>query len=249
EMTVSGLGEQHLDVVVSKLKNKFNVEVILDAPKVAYRETIRKSVQVQGRHKKQSGGHGQFGDVWIEFEPADNDGLEFGERVVGGAVPKGFFPAVEKGLRDSIKKGVLAGYPMVGLKATLYDGSYHPVDSSEMSFKMAAAIAYKNGIPKASPVLLEPVVSVSVCVPDSNMGDVMGEINKRRGRVMGMNPSESGMQTVEAEAPVAEMSDFSVYLRQVTQGRGSYTTTFARYEMVPDNIAAKIIEERKADDK
>ncbi len=249
EMTVSGLGEQHLDVVVSKLKNKFNVEVILDAPKVAYRETIRKSVQVQGRHKKQSGGHGQFGDVWIEFEPADNDGLEFGERVVGGAVPKGFFPAVEKGLRDSIKKGVLAGYPMVGLKATLYDGSYHPVDSSEMSFKMAAAIAYKNGIPKASPVLLEPVVSVSVCVPDSNMGDVMGEINKRRGRVMGMNPAESGMQTVEAEAPVAEMSDFSVYLRQVTQGRGSYTTTFARYEMVPDNIAAKIIEERKVDDK
>ncbi len=249
EMTVSGLGEQHLDVVVSKLKNKFNVEVVLDAPKVAYRETIRKSVQVQGRHKKQSGGHGQFGDVWIEFEPADNDGLEFGERVVGGAVPKGFFPAVEKGLRDSIKKGVLAGYPMVGLKATLYDGSYHPVDSSEMSFKMAAAIAYKNGIPKASPVLLEPVVSVSVCVPDSNMGDVMGEINKRRGRVMGMNPAESGMQTVEAEAPVAEMSDFSVYLRQVTQGRGSYTTAFARYEMVPDNIAAKIIEERKVDDK
>ena len=249
EMTVSGLGEQHLDVVVSKLKNKFNVEVVLDAPKVAYRETIRKSVQVQGRHKKQSGGHGQFGDVWIEFEPADNDGLEFGERVVGGAVPKGFFPAVEKGLRDSIKKGVLAGYPMVGLKATLYDGSYHPVDSSEMSFKMAAAIAYKNGIPKASPVLLEPVVSVSVCVPDSNMGDVMGEINKRRGRVMGMNPAESGMQTVEAEAPVAEMSDFSVYLRQVTQGRGSYTTTFARYEIVPDNIAAKIIEERKVDDK
>ena len=249
EMTVSGLGEQHLDVVVSKLKNKFNVDVMLDAPKVAYRETIRKSVQVQGRHKKQSGGHGQFGDVWIEFEPADNDGLEFGERVVGGAVPKGFFPAVEKGLRDSIKKGVLAGYPMVGLKATLYDGSYHPVDSSEMSFKMAAAIAYKNGIPKASPVLLEPFVSVSVCVPDGNMGDIMGEINKRRGRVLGMNPAESGMHTVEAEAPVSEMSDFSVYLRQVTQGRGSYTTAFARYETVPDNIAAKIIEERKSDDK
>ncbi len=249
EMTVSGLGEQHLDVVVSKLKNKFNVDVVLEAPKVAYRETIRKSVQVQGRHKKQSGGHGQFGDVWIEFEPADNDGLEFGERVVGGAVPKGFFPAVEKGLRDSIKKGVLAGYPMVGLKATLYDGSYHPVDSSEMSFKMAAAIAYKNGIPKASPVLLEPVVSVAVCVPDSNMGDIMGEINKRRGRVLGMNPAESGTHIVEAEAPVSEMSDFSVYLRQVTQGRGSYTTAFARYETVPDNIATKIIEERKTDDK
>ena len=249
EMTVSGLGEQHLDVVVSKLKNKFNVDVTLDAPKVAYRETIRKSVQVQGRHKKQSGGHGQFGDVWIEFEPADNDGLEFAERVVGGAVPKGFFPAVEKGLRDSIKKGVLAGYPMVGLKATLYDGSYHPVDSSEMSFKMAASIAYKNGIPKASPVLLEPIVSVSVCVPDTNTGDVMGAINKRRGRVLGMNPVDVGVQMIEAEAPVSEMSDFSVFLRQMTQGRGSYTTAFVRYEMVPDNIAAKIIEERKTDDK
>lgn len=249
EMVLSGLGEQHLDVVVSKLKNKFNVEVVLDAPKVAYRETIRKSVKVQGKHKKQSGGHGQFGDVWIEFEPADNDGLEFAERVVGGAVPKGFFPAVEKGLRESIKKGTLAGYPMVGVKATLYDGSYHPVDSSEMSFKMAASIAYKNGIPKASPILLEPVLSVSVSVPDTNMGDIMGEINKRRGRVLGMNPGEDNMQIVEAEAPVSEMSDFSVYLRQVTQGRGSYVTAFARYEPVPEHIAAKIVEERKNEDK
>ena len=249
EMVLSGLGEQHLDVIVSKLKNKFNVDVILDAPKVAYRETIRSSVKVQGKHKKQSGGHGQFGDVWIEFEPADNDGLEFAERVVGGAVPKGFFPAVEKGLRESIKKGTLAGYPMVGVKATLYDGSYHPVDSSEMSFKMAASIAYKNGIPKASPILLEPVMSVSVTVPDSNMGDIMGEINKRRGRVLGMNPGEDNMQIVEAEAPVSEMSDFSVYLRQVTQGRGSYVTAFARYEPVPEHIAAKIVEERKNEDK
>ena len=239
EMVLSGLGEQHLDVIVSKLKNKFNVDVILDAPKVAYRETIRSSVKVQGKHKKQSGGHGQFGDVWIEFEPADNDGLEFAERVVGGAVPKGFFPAVEKGLRESIKKGTLAGYPMVGVKATLYDGSYHPVDSSEMSFKMAASIAYKNGIPKASPILLEPVMSVSVTVPDSNMGDIMGEINKRRGRVLGMNPGEDNMQIVEAEAPVSEMSDFSVYLRQVTQGRGSYVTAFARYEPVPEHILQK----------
>lgn len=243
------MGEQHLDVIVSKLKNKFNVEVILDAPKVAYRETIRKSVKVQGKHKKQSGGHGQFGDVWIEFEPADNDGLEFAERVVGGAVPKGFFPAVEKGLRESIKKGTLAGYPMVGVKATLYDGSYHPVNSSEMSFKMAASIAYKNGIPKASPILLEPVLSVSVSVPDTNMGDIMGEINKRRGRVLGINPGEDNMQIVEAEAPVSEMSDFSVYLRQVTQGRGSYVTAFARYEPVPEHIAAKIVEERKNEDK
>lgn len=249
EMVLSGLGEQHLDVVVSKLKNKFNVEVILEAPKVAYRETIRKSVKVQGRHKKQSGGHGQFGDVWIEFEPADNDGLEFAERVVGGAVPKGFFPAVEKGLKESVKKGPLAGYPMVGVKATLYDGSYHPVDSSEMSFKMAASVAYKTGMPQASPVLLEPVMSVSVSVPDMNMGDIMGEVNKRRGRVLGMNPGEDDMQVVEAEVPVAEMSDFSVYLRQVTQGRGSYAVAFARYESVPEHIAAKIIEERKNEDK
>lgn len=249
EMVLSGLGEQHLDVVVSKLKNKFNVEVVLEAPKVAYRETIRKSVKVQGRHKKQSGGHGQFGDVWIEFEPVDNDGLEFAERVVGGAVPKGFFPAVEKGLKESVKKGPLAGYPMVGVKATLYDGSYHPVDSSEMSFKMAAAVAYKTGMPQASPILLEPVMSVDVLVPDINMGDIMGEVNKRRGRVLGMNPGEDGMQVVEAEVPVAEMSDFSVYLRQVTQGRGSYTIAFARYESVPEHIAAKIIEERKNEDK
>lgn len=249
EMVLSGLGEQHLDVIVSKLKNKFNVEVILEAPKVAYRETIRKSVKVQGRHKKQSGGHGQFGDVWIEFEPADNDGLEFAERVVGGAVPKGFFPAVEKGLKESVKKGPLAGYPVVGVKATLYDGSYHPVDSSEMSFKMAASVAYKTGMPQASPVLLEPVMSVSVLVPDANMGDIMGEVNKRRGRVLGMNPGEDEMQIVEAEVPVAEMSDFSVYLRQVTQGRGSYTVAFARYESVPEQIASKIIEERKNEEK
>lgn len=249
EMVVYGLGEQHLDVVVSKLKNKFNVEVKLETPKVAYRETIRKSVKVQGKHKKQSGGHGQFGDVWIEFEPSESEGLEFAERVVGGAVPKGFFPAVEKGLRDSIKKGPLAGYPMVGVKATLYDGSYHPVDSSEMSFKMAASIAYKNGMPQASPVLLEPVLTVSVSVPDANMGDIMGEVNKRRGRVLGMNPGEDNMQIVESEVPVAEMSDFSVYLRQVTQGRGSYSTSFARYEPVPENIATKIIEERKNEEK
>ena len=203
QMIVSGLGEQHLDVIVSKLKSKFGVEVTLSKPRIAYRETIRKKVQVQGRHKKQTGGHGQFGDVWIEFEPCESEGLEFGERVVGGSVPKGFFPAVEKGLRECIQKGPLAGYPVVGLKATLYDGSYHPVDSSEMAFKMAAAIAYKNGMPNAKPVLLEPIGSLKATVPDANMGDVMGEINKRRGRVMGMNPGEDGMQVVEAEVPMA----------------------------------------------
>ena len=247
EMLISGLGEQHLDVVVSRLKAKYNVDATLQKQKIAYRETIRKKVSAQGRYKKQSGGHGQFGDVWIEFEPCDTEGLEFAERVVGGAVPKNFFPAVEKGLRDSIKKGVLAGYPTVGIKATLYDGSYHPVDSSEMSFKTAASLAYKNGIPNASPTLLEPIGSLKALVPDSNMGDVMGEVNKRRGRVLGMSPADRGMQIVEAEVPMAEMSDFATYIRQVTQGRGSYEFTFARYEDAPANVAQKIIEKAKAE--
>ena len=247
EMLISGLGEQHLDVVVSRLKVKYNVDATLQKQKIAYRETIRKKVSAQGRYKKQSGGHGQFGDVWIEFEPCDTEGLEFAERVVGGAVPKNFFPAVEKGLRESIQKGPLAGYPMVGIKATLYDGSYHPVDSSEMSFKMAASIAYKNGMPQASPTLLEPYGELKATVPDSNMGDVMGEVNKRRGRVLGMNPGEDGMQVVEAEVPMAEMSDFATYIRQVTQGRGSYTFEFVRYEDAPANIAQKVIEKAKKD--
>lgn len=247
QMIVSGMGEQHLDVIVSKMKSKFGIEVLLKTPKVAYRETIRKKVQVQGRHKKQSGGHGQFGDVWIEFEPCDCDGLEFAERVVGGSVPKGFFPAVEKGLRDCILKGPLAGYPVVGLKATLYDGSYHPVDSSEMSFKMAAAIAYKNGMPLANPTLLEPIGLLKATIPDSNMGDVMGEINKRRGRVLGMHPAEAGMQMIEAEVPMAEMHDFAIYIRQVSQGRGFFTFDFERYEDAPAMVAQKVIEKAKAD--
>lgn len=245
EMLISGLGEQHLDVVISRLKTKYNVDANLKKPKIAYRETIRKKVTAQGRYKKQSGGHGQFGDVWIEFEPYDTDGLEFAERVVGGAVPKNFFPAVEKGLRESIKKGVLAGYPTVGIKATLYDGSYHPVDSSEMSFKTAASLAYKNGIPNASPTLLEPIGSLRATVPDSNMGDVMGEVNKRRGRVLGMSPAEGGMQVVEAEVPMAEMSDFSTFIKQITQGRGSYEFSFVRYEDAPANVAQKVIEQAK----
>lgn len=247
QMLVSGLGEQHLDVIVSKVKNKFGIDVVLEKPKVAYRETIRKSVKVQGRHKKQSGGHGQFGDVWIEFEPCDSEALEFAQRVVGGSVPKGFFPAVEKGLRESIKKGPLAGYPVVGIKATLYDGSYHPVDSSEMSFKMAAAMAYKNGMPTAEPTLLEPIGMLMAAVPDNNMGDVMGEVNKRRGRVLGMSPGEDGMQVVEAEVPMAEMHDFSTFIRQVTQGRGYFTFSFARYEDAPAQVAQKVIEAKKSE--
>ena len=247
EMILSGLGEQHLDVAVSKLKTKFGVDVSLKKPKVPYRETIRKTVQVQGRHKKQTGGHGQFGDVWIEFSPCDSEGLEFGERVVGGSVPKGFFPAVEKGLRECIQKGPLAGYPVVGLSAVLYDGSYHPVDSSEMAFKTAAALAYKAGMPQANPVLLEPIGHLKATVPDANMGDVMGEVNKRRGRVLGMEPAGEGRQTVEADVPMAEMHDFTTFIRQCTQGRGSFTFAFERYEEAPANVAQKVIEEAKAE--
>lgn len=247
EIVVSGMGEQHLDVIVSKLKSKFGVEVSLKKPKVPYRETIKKMVQVQGRHKKQTGGHGQFGDVWIEFSPSDSEGLDFSERVVGGSVPKGFFPAVEKGLRDSISKGPLAGYPVVGVSAVLYDGSYHPVDSSEMAFKTAAGIAFREGMPKASPTLLEPYGTLRATIPDSNMGDIMGEVNKRRGRVLGMSPAGEGSQTVEAEVPMAEMHDFLTYIRQVTQGRGSFTFEFVRYEEAPQNVAQKVIEEAKKD--
>ena len=245
EQILSALGEQHIDVIVSRLKSKFGAEVELKAPKIAYRETIRKAVKVQGRHKKQSGGHGQFGDVWIEFEPCDSDELVFEEKVFGGAVPKNFFPAVEKGLRESTQKGVLAGYPMVGIKATLVDGSYHPVDSSEMSFKMAAAIAYKEGIPQAAPVLLEPIGTLKVLVPDEMLGDVIGDINKRRGRIIGMNPAENKMQEVIGEVPMAEMSDFSTAMRSITQGTASFTLTPARYEEVPAQLAQKIIEAAK----
>lgn len=245
QMILSGLGEQHLESVAFRLKKKFGVDVALETPRVAYRETIRKKVQVQGKYKKQTGGHGQYGDVWIEFEPCEADGLAFGERVVGGAVPKGYYPAVEKGLRECIERGPLAGYPVVGLRATLYDGSYHPVDSSEMAFKMAAALAYKTGMPKANPVLLEPIGRLCCTVPDAGMGDVMGEINKRRGRVLGMNPAGSGKQTVEAEVPEAEMHDFSTYLRQTAQGRGSFRFSFVRYEEAPPAVARKVIASAK----
>ena len=245
QQLISGLGEQHLDVLVSKLKNKFGVSVSLEVPRVAYRETIRKKVKVQGKHKKQSGGHGQFGDVWVEFEPTVGDDLVFEEKVFGGAVPKSFFPAVEKGLQDCVKHGVLAGYPVVRLKATLVDGSYHPVDSSEMSFKMAASLAYKAGMPQASPVLLEPIGNLKVYVPDSNTGDIIGDLNKRRGRVLGMNPANDGLQEIEADVPMSEMSDFATAIRSMTQGRGYFPLEFARYEQLPSNLEAKVIEEAK----
>ena len=248
EMILSTLGGLHLDSVAGKLKSDFGIDVDITVPKVAYRETIRKKVKVQGRHKKQSGGHGQFGDVWIEFEPCVSDELIFEEKVFGGAVPKNFFPAVEKGLQESVKKGVLAGFPVVGLKAILVDGSYHPVDSSEMAFKTAASIAYREGMPQAEPTLLEPIGSLSVLVPDENTGDIMGDLNKRRGRVLGMNPSDAkGYTEVIAEVPEAEMQDFALALRQMTQGRGEFTFEHIRYEQLPSNLVAEVIAKNRID--
>ena len=246
QMVIAGAGDIHLDVLCSKLKNKFGVEVELSPAKVPYREKIRKPLKAHGRHKKQSGGHGQFGDVWIEFEPQDEqEDMIFAENVFGGSVPKNFFPAVEKGLRECCTKGVLAGYPMVFLKATLYDGSYHPVDSSEMAFKTAAGLAYKELV-NASPVILEPIGLLKVTIPDANMGDIMSDISsKRRGTVMGMN-AEGGMQTVEAEVPMAEMSSYAIDLRSMTQGRGSFTLEFSRYSEAPAAVQQKIIDEAKA---
>ena len=245
QQIISGLGEQHLDVVVAKLKAKFGVDVELTVPRVGYRESVRKKCKAQGRHKKQTGGHGQFGDVWIEFEPCDSEELVFEEKVFGGSVPKNYFPAVEKGLRQAAEHGVLAGYPVVGLKATLLDGSYHPVDSSEMAFIMAAKLAYKAALPEAGPMILEPVGTLKAHVPADNTGDVMGDVTKRRGRVLGMNPDEDGLQVVEAEVPMAEMQDFTTFMRQLTQGRGHFTLEFARYEPLPTNLEGKVIEEAK----
>lgn len=238
---IGGMGEQHIEVSVQKLKNKFGVDVELAQPIIAYRETIRKKVSVEGKHKKQSGGHGQYGHVKMEFEPGDTDELVFAERVVGGSVPKNYFPAVEKGLQESIAHGVLAGYPVVRLKATLFDGSYHPVDSSEQAFKMAAHLAYKAGLQQAAPCLLEPIMSLTILVPDDNTGDVMGVINKRRGSVLGMNPAASGITQIDAELPMAETGDFATVIRQMTRGMGGFTMEFARYEQLPSNLEADVI--------
>ena len=246
ETIIWGLGETHLEVIANRIKSKFGADVVLQEPKVPYRETIKGSSDVQGKHKKQSGGHGQYGDVKIKFEPRQ-DGeldLEFVDKVVGGAVPRNFRPAVEKGLRDCISNGVLAGYPVIGLKATLYDGSYHPVDSSEMAFKVAASIAYKKGLEAAQPILLEPIMSVQILVPDNYMGDVMGDINKRRGRVIGMEP-EGRAQKIYAEVPMSEMFTYATDLRSMTQARGVFTSEFLRYDEVPANEVNKILDETK----
>ncbi len=249
ETLVSAQGDLHLDVVRNKLSSKFGASAEMQDPRIPYRETIKKAVKAQGRHKKQSGGHGQFGDVWIEFSPIGDTNIqfEFEDAVVGGVVPRNFIPSVEKGLRENIVKGVLAGYPMVGLHAKLYDGSYHAVDSSEMAFKTAARISYKKGCMEAGPVLLEPIMHVDVFVPDEYMGDIMGDMNKRRGRIMGMNQVD-GMQKLEAEAPLAEMFKYATDLRSMTQARGMFTMKFERYEEVPANVAQKIIEGAQKDE-
>ena len=247
ESVISALGDTQIDVIMSKLKAKYGVSVDLRTPKVAYRETIRKTVTQQGKYKKQSGGHGQYGDVHIRFEPYDGIDLVFGEEIFGGSVPKNFHPAVEKGLRESAQKGVLAGYPVVGLKATLVDGSYHDVDSSEMSFKLAAGVAYKEGLPKASPVILEPIGKLLVHVPDRMMGDIIGDITKRRGQIIGMTPiGDEGYQEIEAEVPMAEMMTYAIDLRSMTRGRGTFTFDFLRYTDAPANVAEKVIADAKA---
>jgi len=249
QLVLSGTGDQQLDVLVAKLKSRFGVDAILAPAKVAYREKIKKTVEAHGRHKKQTGGSGQFGDVWVRFSPQEetND-LIFDVEVVGGAVPKNFNPAVEKGIQEAILKGPLAGYPMVGLKAVLYDGSYHPVDSNEMAFKLAAILAFKEAMPKAMPTLLEPVGALAVTVPESYVGDVMGDLSKRRGRPMGMNPDKDGNTVIEAEVPMAEMASYAIDLRAMTQARGSFTLEFVRYEEVPKANQDKIIKEAQNED-
>lgn len=237
---LSGAGDIHLDVICSKLKSRFGVEVELSKPIVPYREKIRKKVSVEGKHKKQSGGHGQYGHVKMDFEPYTEGNFLFEEKIFGGSVPKNFHPAVEKGIQEAMETGVLAGYPMVGLKATLTDGSYHDVDSNELSFKMAAKLAYKAGIPQADPVILEPISSMKVYIPDSYMGDVIGDINKRRGRIMGMNPTDDGQEIV-AEVPTAEISDYAITLRSMTQGRGSFVASFERYDVAPPQVQEQVI--------
>lgn len=245
QMVLSGFGDLQLDVVVSKLASKFGVNVDLDEVKVPYRETIRKKVKVEGKHKKQSGGHGQYGHVWIEFEPLFEGEFEFAETVFGGAVPKNYFPAVEKGLRESINKGVLAGYPVTGLKATLLDGSYHPVDSSEMAFKTAASIAFKEGMKAANPVLLEPVGTLSVHVSDALMGDIIGDINKRRGQILSMDASETrGYKIVTAIVPMSEMNSYAMDLRSMTHARATFNFEFLEYREAPANITQKVIAEK-----
>jgi len=246
ETIISGIGGMHLDVMIERLKNIFGVDVEVGKPKIAYRETIMSKAIAEHKHKKQSGGHGQYGHVKIEIEPAERGaGFEFVDKIVGGVIPRNFIPSVEKGIREAMKKGVLAAYPVVDVRVTLFDGSYHEVDSSDISFQIAAIQAFKKGMQQAKPVLLEPVMHVEVYTPDENAGDVMGDISSRRGRPMGMEPAGKGTTVVKAEVPLAEMLDFQGRLSSITSGRGFFTMRFAKYDVVPPNIQEKIIAERK----
>jgi elongation factor G len=242
---ISGLGELHLEVITSKLHKKFGAEVTLSSPKIPYKETIRSTVKVEGKHKKQSGGRGQYGHVWIEIEPLQpGEGFVFEEKIFGGSVPRQYIPAVEKGIRETLEEGVLAGFPVVDVKVTLYDGSFHPVDSSEMAFKIASSMAFKKGALQAKPALLEPIMDVEVIVPDEYMGDIIGDLNKKRGKILGMEP-QGHLQLVKAQAPQAEMFKYATDLRSMTQGRGSFTMTFSHYEEVPGQISETVVEEAK----
>ncbi|MBE6118007.1 MAG: elongation factor G [Solobacterium sp.] len=241
EQVLYGMGDQHIDLILSKLKAKYKVEVTTTVPTVQYRETIRGTAEAQGRHKKQNGGAGQFGDVWVRFEPTDSEDMVFAEEVFGGSVPKQYFPPVEQGLRECMEKGVLAGFKVVGVKATLFDGSYHPVDSKEVAFKEAARLAYNAAMPKAKPVLLEPISIVTVVAPESYTGTIMGDLTKRRGMILEMNTNEEGDQVIKAEAPTAELLTYATELRSMTQGRGKFTSAFDRYEPAPKDVADKVI--------
>jgi elongation factor G len=248
ESIISGMGDIHLDVMVARLKERFGVDVITKTPKVAYKETITKPAQSQGKYKKQSGGRGQYGDVHVKFEPLPRGkGFEFVDAVVGGVVPGKYIPAAEKGIREAMEKGVLAGYQVVDIKATLYDGSYHPVDSSEMAFKIAASMAFKKAFETAGGAILEPVMKVQVTVPEESMGDVMGGLNSKRGRILGMNPAGKGLQRIDAEVPESEMLSYAIDLRSATSGRGKFTTEFSHYEVAPHEVMEKVIAEAKVE--
>ena len=242
------MGENQIQVLVERLKRKFGAAVVTHPPRIPYRETIRGHTQVEGRHKKQTGGHGQFGHVWIEIEPNPGAGVEFAEHVVGGVVPKQFFPGVEKGVRDVASKGVIAGYPVVDFKATLYDGSFHPVDSDELSFRLAATTATRKGLTDANPVLLEPIMEVSIRVPEAYMGDVNRDLNTRRGRVLGMDSEGAGIQVVHALVPEAELATYATELRAFTAGRGTFSAALDHYEEVPPHIAQKVVEVHKKEE-
>jgi elongation factor G len=241
QLLISGMGELHADIMAERMKRKFGVEVFLTTPKVPYRETIRGSVKIEGKHKKQSGGHGQYGHVWLQLDPFPDGNFQFVDSIFGGAVPRQYIPAVEKGVREALKGGVIAGYPMVDIKITLYDGSYHTVDSSEMAFKIASAMALRKGALQAKPVLLEPIYNVEIMMPESFMGDVIGDLNSKRGRIQGMEPLDNGMGTVKAQVPLAEIFRYTIDLRSITQGRGSYNMSFSHYEEVPQRLAETII--------